>query len=246
MVDNETIKIIDIPNGTEFEIQEEYTFDDPGTHEISVGGEVGTVTVVQPIPQVSEFDVPDKEIVGAEVTISAVVENTEQFEYNYSLLIDGNLVSNIDLGPGESKTVTIQHVFESTGSHTVSIGDEKKIINIVEPIVVEDVDIDDDEIKEGEKVKITAEITNNDDVERNVDIYMEGDMVGSFNVKPGTDSYTYKHKFDEKGTYEITVGEKTVGEVKVKAKDTPGYTLNILLFTLTIVIIYNYKKKKIR
>jgi len=247
-VDRVPINSYEIEPGESIDVEEEYTFDEPGKHVVSISNKTKSVKVYSSGLVVKSIDAPNSAHVGERVAITVDLENDGKTVIEDQVYFDGGAIKDYQftLQPEDSKSLTIKRTFGSTGTYKVSVGDKTKEMEVFKPFIIKDIDLSDDEVNKGGKVEISAVVVNNNDESRSVDIKVDDELIKSIKIQPGTDTYTYEHKFDEKGTYEISVGDQSAGEVKVKAKekDTPGYTLNILLLTISIVLFYKYKKKK--
>ncbi|MFC3958620.1 CARDB domain-containing protein [Halovivax cerinus] len=103
------------------------TFDEPGTYELAVDGEpAGSVTVTDesalsiPDASIEPSDVDPGETVRITVTVAAGETGVDR---TLVLSVDGDEVdsASVSLSPDESRTVTFEHRFDSTGSKTVSV-----------------------------------------------------------------------------------------------------------------------------
>ena len=243
-VEDELINTYNITPGEEIKIEEEYTFTSVGNYTVSLGYNYQkTVNVVEPI-MIEDVELSSEEIIkGETVSLTAEITNNDDKDRTVDIKIDGDTTETLTVNPG-THTYTHEITFDETGTYTVSVGNQETEISILEPIIIESADLEKDEIKKGKEVKITAQITNNDDVERDAAIKVDGEIVESISVDPGTDTYTYKYRFDEKGTFEVTVGDVKAGDVKVEGKDTPGFGLISLVLCISLVAIYRYNKRQ--
>lgn len=243
-VPGEVINSFTLEPDDSIQIYETCTFDIEGVYVIEIGSEKRSVTVGTGDLIVSKFKFPAKKVVGEQFTISAEITNNGSIGLEDSIYVKGKPILNYTLQPWVSKTLEVNYSFETVGTFTISLGEEEKSIEIVEAVVIDEFNLSKDKIEKGDKIRIDVSITNNDDIEHIVKIKVDDKTVKNLTVYPGTDNYTYEHKFDEKGTYEITVSDQTAGEVKVKAKDTPGFGLSILLIAIIFIILINNKKKR--
>ena len=241
----EVIESFDVPAGETVDIEKIKSFDEEGTYEIKIANKTKEIIVGSPNLSVKSLGLqyPEKPIIGDEITILADIENTGTIGLEDSVFIDGEAVRDFTLKAGESQDIVITYTFDSAGKHTIRIGDETAEIDILNAIVIEEVSLSDDKIKKGNKVEITARIINNDDNEHEVDVEIDGEAVKTWTVQSGIENYSYEHKFDEKGTYEVTVGDQPAKEVKVEGKDTPGFALTVLLVSISLTTLYRYRKK---
>ncbi len=243
MFDGESIAFYEIEPGVSLNIEETYTFDDPGTYIITVGDKAKEIVVGSPNLIVEDLEVQSKGFTGDKITILADIENTGTIGLENSVFIDGEAVRDFTLEAGESQDLAITHTFDSAGTYTIKIGNKAAEIEIVNAIVVEEMNLSEDKIRKGDKVVISAKITNNDGKEREVEIKIDGEAVKTWTVQPGTDDYSYEHKFDEKGKYEVTIGDQPAKEVKVEGKDTPGFTMVSLLLSISLIFLYRWRRK---
>ncbi len=235
--------------GETVNVDETHTFTEPGTYQITVAGETKSVQVVSTNLVVNNLDVPDNAIVGDTVTISVSVENTGNAELTESIYVDGQAVEDFTLAAGESKDLSIEYKFEDTGDHDVSVGTDSQTITVQEAIVIENPSVGKDEVKKGNKVEISATITNNDDVAHDVKVTVDGDTVHTFNVEAGaSQQFTYEHTFDEKGTFDVEVGGQSAGSVEVKSDGdgggTPGFTMVLLGISAVAAVALYYRRRK--
>jgi len=243
----EIVNTYTIEPSESIEISEGYTFENEGLYKVKIGNETREVLVEPILPNISihDFNVTPTTLVTNEsinITATASCNNNPG---TVKVYVDNEVIVSYDITPEEDIKIEEEYTFNSTGNYTIMVGrpNYQKTIEVVQPVVIEDVELSSNEVNKGDKVKITAKITNNDDIERTIRIEINNKTVKDLTVQPGTDTYTYENKFDEKGTYEITIGDQSEGEVKVKAKETPGFGLIIIAFSLSLVAIYRYNKK---
>ena len=234
--------------GETVSVDETYSFSQPGTYQISVAGETKSVQVVSTNLVVSNLDVPDSAIVGEAVTISVSVENTGNAELTESIYIDDSAVEDFTLAAGESDDLSIEHTFDTTGDHEVSVGTDSQMISIQEAIVIENPSVGKDSVDKGKSVEISATITNNDDVAHDVKVTVDGETVHTFNVEAGaSQQFTYDHTFDEKGTFDVEVGGQSAGSVEVKSGGdggTPGFTMVLLGISAVAAVALYYRRRQ--
>jgi len=209
-----------------------YSYDDLGEHAVvlTVTDQAGNtdndtviVDVVTSELVVNALQVPETGIIGKEVTMTASVENIGGASLEDDIYIDGESAETFTLQPGESKDITVDYVFDYTGSYTISVGEEETTITINEILVINDVSLDKDTVNVGGNVTIESNITNNDDSVHAVEITVDGESVHTWNVESGVSGeiFIYEHTFDESGTFEVMVGDNTAGEVEVKEPGDP-------------------------
>ncbi|MFW6072388.1 MAG: ABC transporter substrate-binding protein [Thermoplasmatota archaeon] len=228
----------------------------PGEYTVKFSGSIpqmiGNVTKNESV--IIELILPNIPINNFEVTPSTVITNESvsitatahcnNYPGTVEVYVEDELINSYNISPGEEIEIEEQYTFTSVGNYNITIGkpNNQKTVNVVKPIMIEEVSLSDDEIQKGDNIEITARITNNDDKEREVDIEIDGEAVKTLTVKPGTQNYTYEFEFDEKGTYEVTVGDVKAGDVKVK-EETPGLALILMLLCLSLVAIYWSNKR---
>ncbi len=236
------INSYEIDGGKTLDVEEEFTFDNPGNYYITIGNESRKVRVVSSNLRVNQLDIPDRGTVRDDVEFKFDVRNKGDSELEDYFYIDGEVIETFNLEPDGSKSLIIDHTFYTNGTHKISVGEKEENIEIYYTRI-DDLEISDETVNKGNKVKITAEVTNKDDITHTIDIKVDDKTVESIKVKSGNKTYTYKHKFDEKGTYEIIVGDESAGEVKVKGKDTPGFGLILLFISISLITLIINKKR---
>lgn len=120
---------VTVPAGEQRTVSFAVTFAEPGEHELRVGDRRATVTVGgDRTIRVIDASVADGRVApGNTTTISATVENTGDSagEIALDLSVGGVVVDAVSVAvpAGETRTVTIQHRFETPGIYLVSVGD---------------------------------------------------------------------------------------------------------------------------
>ncbi|MFP4050372.1 MAG: CARDB domain-containing protein [Thermoplasmata archaeon] len=236
-----------IDAGESLDIEETTSFENTGTYQIDLAGETKEVQVVSTDLVVSDLQVPDNAIVNDPVTITVTVSNDGNTQLEDDIYVDGESIESFTLNPNETKDLTVEHTFESSGSHQVSVGTQTNTINVREAVVIESTSLDEDEVKKGDDVEISATITNNDDVAHDVVVQVDGETVHTWNVEAGASNkqFTYTHTFSEKGDFDVTVGGEDVDTVTVESKgDTPGFTMLILGISAVAAVALYYKRRR--
>ncbi|MFW6375530.1 MAG: ABC transporter substrate-binding protein [Thermoplasmatota archaeon] len=250
VIGGETVESYVLDAGESMDIEETTSFDSPGTYQINLAGETIEVQVISTDLVVDEFNVPSNAVVDKEVTITATVRNDGNTELEDSIYVDGEGVESFTLDGGEEKELTVEHTFDSTGSHEVSVGSQTQTINIQEAIVIESAKVDDNEVKEGDDVEITATITNNDDTSHDVEVKVGGETVHTWSVdaEASNEEFTYTHTFEDEGDFEVTVGEESVDTVEVESKGDgggiPGFTMALLGISAVAAIALYHRRRK--
>ncbi|MDR5673441.1 CARDB domain-containing protein [Halalkaliarchaeum sp. AArc-GB] len=183
----------------------------------------------------AEFEVTDATlsestiIEGESVTVSATVENVgdRAGTFTAELQIDGDVVEREDVtvGPGESKEVTFSWTANEADDYEIAVsGESAGTLVVLEPadIEVDDVELSEDEILEGETVEVTVELENDGEAEGSftAELQIDGETVDEKEVTVApdtTEAVTFTRQFDEPGAYEIAVSGESGDTLEVKA-----------------------------
>ncbi|MFW5953530.1 MAG: InlB B-repeat-containing protein, partial [Candidatus Natronoplasma sp.] len=81
--------------------------------------------------QVAEFEVTnfEAEVDGLEVTVTADVENIGNIEGSLDLIIDGEVVDTVTLGPGDTDEFEYNGEFDEDGDYDIDFGEESDTVN---------------------------------------------------------------------------------------------------------------------
>ncbi|QLG49316.1 CARDB domain-containing protein [Natrinema halophilum] len=209
-------------NGTEtFTVMVEYEDDEPERDDSDTGPVISGYNLT-----VSPMSLETGETVTATATYRNVGDETGSV--TASLTVDGTVVEqrSIELGPGESTSVTFERTMYWPESFDVGIeGVGSRSVTVKgPPIDVVNASVDDASLTAGESTTIRATVSNPTDapVERTLEFAVDGIVVDSRVVSipaNGERTLTFERTFGETGTYEIAVSGITAGTVRV---DEPG------------------------
>ena len=183
----------------------------------------------------AEFEVTDAAlsdstiIEGESVTVNATVENVgdRAGTFTAELHVEEEVKEREDVavGPAKSKEVTFSWTANEADEYEIAVsGQSAGTLVVLEPaeIEVEDVELSDDEILEGETVEVTAELENDGEAEGSftAEFQIDGETVDEEEVTVGpatTEAVTFSHQFDEPGEYAIAVSGESGDTLEVKA-----------------------------
>ncbi len=244
-------------DGTEYDgMTVDYTFNQPGdyTVELNVSDEAGnwdtdTVSVMVNDETSPTADAGEDKTVnlGEEVTFDATGSSDNVGIVSYTVTIDGT----------ENEGMTVDYTFKQPGDYTVELNVSDEAGNWdtdTVSVTVNDETSPTSDAGEDRTVKVDEEVTfDASDSSDNVGITSyEWDFDdGSTAIGKSVD-----HKFDEKGTYEVTLTvtdeagntDTDTVTITVEKKDDgengiPGFTILTLLFSITVITIYRYRKR---
>ncbi|KXA90140.1 hypothetical protein AKJ62_01545, partial [candidate division MSBL1 archaeon SCGC-AAA259D14] len=169
-----TIKIenASLNPGEERHISISASFENAGTHKLTVGDESKTIQVrrsTQPYFKVTNFSISEENVgLGEEVNVSVEVINNgeEGGTYAVELSIDGEIrTKNISLKPDENQKVTFEILKQKPGSYNLEVGKYSKSIEVVEPVSppefkVSQLSISSENVKVGEEVTVYVRVKN--------------------------------------------------------------------------------------
>jgi len=175
------------------------------------------VNVVKANLVVNSLCVSPEAVIGESIAIEIDVENTGGAELTDSVFIANKTIKNFSLLPGKAKDISIYHTFNDEGYFSVSVGEKTKNIQIKEALKIDSVNLDKINISKGEDIKITANITNNDDDSHTIDVAVAGKTVHIWTIEGNVDSKKFScvHKFKQEGDFLIQISDKRVREVTV-------------------------------
>jgi len=206
-----------------------HTFEATGEFEFSVGGETETITVEQP----ATFEVSDRALSsravgeGDSIEVTATVTNTgdRAGTYEVPLTVSDEAVDTmeIELGPGESTTVSFTQTFSAVGNYAIDLdGERVGTVQVSEPSTFETttVEINRTAVATGEPVSVTATVRNEGDGEGTADVRLQedGNTIDTQSVTlTGGESttVTFVQSFGEAGTRDIAVDNQFGASVAV-------------------------------
>lgn len=214
--------------------------EEAGAYSADVSGtDAGTLTVERP----AVFELDDGSLnetvitTGETVTVSAAVDNVGDREgtFEAELLVDGDRAETTDvaLGAGESDTVTFEYEPAEEGEYALVVaGDDNTgdrtetdagTVTVTTPadLEVTDATLAEDAILEGDSVEVFATVENHGGSADTIALSLEvdGTVVDSTDVAVnGGESVTvtFEERFDETGSYEITVNGVEAGQLTVE------------------------------
>lgn len=191
-------------------------------------------------------------VVGQPLVVEATTSNegTEagrkviQFEVEHEIVDQRNFT----LRPGESRTVTFRHVFETPGNKTFEVDSgQNRFVTVDERrpnLAVSAVEVAPESVEPGEDVTITASVRNDGYANGSLPVALElfGEVVAVKDVTLATNesgTVTFTRTLYEPGTYEAVVANETAefrvvsdqsndtvtttGSVLESAAETPGF-----------------------
>ena len=209
------------------------SFDEPDTYDLSVNGEsAGVLEVTEPAsPDVSVagVSVSDDEIeAGESITVTVDVANDGDASGSITVTVDradGSGIGSevVELGPGETDTVTFTESFTTPGTVGLRVnGASAGSIRVLEPadISMGDPQLSDEEIVTGESVTVSAQLDNAGEVAGNftAQFQVDGDTVDDSDetVGPGgTETVSFDRTFDRTGEYALGINGASAGTVRV-------------------------------
>ncbi|RLM39914.1 peptidase [Haloarcula sp. Atlit-120R] len=152
------------------------------------------------------------------LAVDAVVENAggEAGAYNVSLAVNETVVDakQGQIEPGVRTEVEVTHTFAAPGRYVVSVDGDTVTVVVTEPAVasVTDVTASPREVKQGDRVDVTATVANDNDIpgtatvefRRNDVVFAEQRLYLSPQV---TTTVTRTVTLDERGTVSLSVGD---------------------------------------
>jgi len=206
-----------------------HVFDDPGTYEYGVEGDMTQVVVEEP----ARFDVRDRRLgastisEGKDVEITATVENTggQRGTYEVPLRVSRSQVDEraVTLDGGESTTVTFTHTFNDSGNYVVDINGERAgTVTVKEPAAFDTaaVELNRTSVRTGEPVEVTTTVANNGDETGTSPVRLQtnDDIVDTRNVTLSggqQTEVTFIYAFESGGEYDVAVNSDSGGNISV-------------------------------
>jgi len=229
-----------------------HTFNTVGDHEVKVAGTTaGTVTVEGAIVIDDASVSPTTVDKGEDVTITATISNNDATSHDVVVTANDNEIHTwtVDANTDEEE-FTYTHSFDTADDYTIKVEDETAgTVTVQGGIVIDSTDVSPKTLKKGEKITITATITNHEDTEQTISVKVAGSEVTTWTVDAHADGVDkeYTYKMEEKGDHEVTVGETSVGTVTVEKKDddgTPGFTMVLLGISAIAAVALYYRRRR--
>ncbi|WP_146418143.1 CARDB domain-containing protein, partial [Haloarcula hispanica] len=206
-----------------------HTFEEPGTYQFTVGSETQTVTVEQP----ATFEVSERALnttrvgEGESVAVTATVTNTgdQTGTYEVPLTVADERVNatELQLGPGESTTVSFTESFTAVGTYPIDLdGERVGTVRVSEAATFEttSVDLNRTSARTGEPIEVTATVVNNGDETGTSPVRLQtnDDIVDTRNVTLSGGQQTevsFVYVFESGGEYDVAVNGDSGGNISV-------------------------------
>ncbi len=206
-----------------------HTFEEPGTYQFTVGSETQTVTVEQP----ATFEVSERALnttrvgEGESVAVTATVTNTgdQTGTYEVPLTVADERVNatELQLGPGESTTVSFTESFTAVGTYPIDLdGERVGTVRVSEAATFEttSVDLNRTDVVTGEPIAVTASVRNEGDQTGTADVRLQEDGntidTQSVTLDGGEEAtVTFVQSFSDAGTRDIAVDNQFGASVTV-------------------------------
>lgn len=235
----------------------------PGTSYYALG-------IREPVASVSNLSTASDVTVGEQSTVSADVINTGRANgtVTVTLRVDGEPVSNqsVNLTAGETRRVTFDTRYDTTGRHTVEIGTQRADVDVRDAGRVElaDVTADASLVGPGESVTLVATFSNTGDIDETTTVTfgVAGGQTETRTVSVPAGQrkvVTFDQTLDEPGEYTLELNDRTF-DVRVEAgaskfdtetadqtpaqssqeSPTPSYGMGVVFALAFLVIVVAY------
>jgi hypothetical protein len=223
-VDNEAVETteISIKPAESKKIVFHYTALTPRTHQVEINGIQADLEVLRPAEfQLSALKISPSEILPKQtITVNTDISNLGDVEGMYSakLTVDEKTVAARDIlvKPGTDEDVAFTCTIDSTGTHSLQLGDLSKNVTVLKPaeFTITEMNLDNPEIAVGKPVTVTAQVSNKGEVSGSYtaaltidgkDVESKGVVVG-----PGAaEMVTFGVNKNTPGSYQIALGPQT-------------------------------------
>ncbi|MBS3817867.1 MAG: hypothetical protein KGY76_09940, partial [Candidatus Thermoplasmatota archaeon] len=260
---DETINTWQLEPGQSESVNESYTLEEIGDHNITLGSEQVTVTVLDgPELVVVDLTLPDTLVEeGDTETIEATVRNDGGMDGTAFIYVADKQIAEEVIPAGDEVNFSAEYTFNEDGEINIDLrdGDNNSLqsdslyINEAEPSFdVTGLEVEDT----GSELEITVgEIENNGSAEGTIslEIIQDGEViytVDNWTLEAGDSVQDVQktYEYDESGDYTVKVGEESedisveTGAAGSSGDDTPGFTLAILLMSMIFALLAYHRK----
>ncbi|MFP3872497.1 MAG: InlB B-repeat-containing protein [Candidatus Aenigmatarchaeota archaeon] len=226
-----------VPAGSTIEIDYDHTFDTVGEFVVELRDdedrwieEFGEVTVLGPDIEALDLNVdPAYGQPPLESTIEVSAENNGTAAGTIDLEVDGAAIETFEIDAGQARYDTVDHTFDTEGTHMVTFGDlSSSVVVTEEPIVGVELNAPDEAVV-GETATIEATVESFVE-ETTAHLYIAG-VEEHVETLQGTGEHTfdYDYTFEQVGEVEVEVrseGDTTVLSDNVTVLDIFELTVN--------------------
>lgn len=206
-----------------------HTFEESGTYQFTVGSKTQTVTVEQP----ATFEVSDRALnttsvsEGESVAVTATVANTGDqagtYEVPLTVADERADATELQLGPGESTTVSFTESFTAVGTYPIDLdGERVGSVRVSEAATFEttSVDLNRTDVVTGEPIAVAATVRNEGDQTGSADVRLQEDGTTidtqSVTLDGGEETtLTFVQSFSDAGSRDIAVDNQFGARVTV-------------------------------
>lgn len=217
-----------------------------------VVGESPTYSITGPYRNVSATNVPTL-VPGETLAITVTVTNQGDVagEYDVQLLVDDDIVdtSTGRLAAGESRDITLETNFSTTGTHTVQVGESVTDVSVERPAEprVAGLSTDRQTVSAGESVELTMTIENpaTKPAAGTIPVLVDGTEAASWSGTldvEGRVTVTRTVSLSAPGTHIIEVGDRQVTVIAEESENgptvpvsTPGFGVPVGLVAVGVV-----------
>ena len=193
---------------------------------------------------------------GETLTVDSVVRNTGGTDgpYNATLTVDGRVVAtqNGTVEAESERTVPLSHTFDSAGTYTVGVGEERLTVSVepaAEPTVT-DLSVAPDSVRRGGETTLSATVGNDAAVPANGTVVFtrNGEAIAQrvVTLAPGASTeLSVPVALSEAGeirlgagsqSVTVTVVEPTASPSVPSSADGPGFTATLAVFVLVLTL----------